>query len=319
MPNLTSKHIITVFGGTGFIGTELIKALALTTARIRVATRYPQSVERLKPLGVVGQISPIIVNIHDDTSIDEAVNGSDYVVNLTGILAESNNCSFDLVHHRFPEEIARACWRYKIKHMVHISALGANLLSLSNYAKSKALGEKAVQKKAPSCSILRPSIVFGPRDNFFNKFATMATFSPCLPLIGGGHTKFQPVYVNDIVRAIMHCLQNPKKTQEIYECGGPEIYSFKSLLEKTLTMIGKNRKLITLPWKFASFMGGFSKFIPNAPITQDQVELLKSDNIVSNNMPGLNDLGIKATHLDLILPTYLSRYQSGSMFKNKSI
>lgn len=299
----------TVFGGSGFIGRNLIRRLAAQGWLIAAAERDPVRAEFLRPMGGVGQIVPIGVNILDETAVARAVAGADVVVNLVGILYESDKYTFDAVHRAGAERIARLARVAGVRRVVHVSALGADVRSPALYARTKAAGEAAMRAAFPETTILRPSIVFGPEDQFFNRFAGMARLSPVLPLIGGGRTRFQPVYVGDVAAAIFKCLDDPATAARVYELGGPRVYTFRELMELTLAQIGRRRCLVSLPFGLARFEARFLELLPKPLLTRDQVELLKRDNIVGPGAATLADLGIRATAVEVILPTYLDRFR----------
>jgi len=315
--------VVTVFGGSGFVGRYVVQALARQGARIRVVCRRTEEALSCKPMGDVGQIVPVAANIRDEASIAAALQGSDAVVNLVGILYERGRQTFDAVHHQGAGAIARQAAKAGVRQFVQISAIGADSGSDSSYAISKGLGEAAVRDAVPAAVILRPSIVFGPEDDFFNRFAAMARISPVLPLIGGGHTRFQPVYVCDIAAAVARALSEPSCAGRIYELGGPCIYSFRALLETMLAVIERKRLLVPLPFWLASAQAAMLEwglavpamvvpaFVPAPPITRDQVRLLRHDNVVPEAVEGFAALGIEPTGLDAILPTYLARYRRG--------
>jgi len=300
-----------VFGGGGFIGRHLVRRLGKTGAVVRVPSRHPTRLSFLRTAGVVGQIVPELVGPFDDEELAATIRGADVVINLIGILAEGGGNSFDRLHAKLPGRIAAAAAAAGVKHLVHVSAIGADAHSASAYARTKAAGEEAVRAAFPQATIVRPSIVFGPEDKFFNRFAKMALMSPVLPLIGGGDTRFQPVYVGDVADGIMAVLNTPDAAGKTYEFGGPETYSFKQLMELMLAEIGIQRLLAPLPWGLARFQAKFAQHLPGAPLTPDQVELLKHDNVVSGTAPGLADLGIQPAAPELILPTFLDRFRKG--------
>jgi uncharacterized protein YbjT (DUF2867 family) len=305
---------VTVFGGTGFIGRYLIDQLADLGVIVRVATRSTASGYFLRTAGNVGQVVPVICNLHDDASVQKAIQGSDWVINLVGTLNDaSGKNSFDKLHQEFPERLARIATAQNVKRFVHISALGASTQSDSHYAQSKAKGEQSILAYFPEATILRPSIVYGPEDRFFNFFAKMATISPVLPLIGGGTTKFQPVYVGDIVKAIIAALKQPtEKVQgKIFELGGDETYSFKELMETMFTYTGNPRRLMRIPFFIAKIQGAVFQHLPGSLLTVDQVKQLQKDNVMSGDLPGFKDLGITPDSLAAILPSYLKRFKGG--------
>lgn len=311
-----SNKVATIFGGTGFIGQHIVWELARQDYTVKIATRTPEKAYFLRPAGVVGQVVPVKYDPNDPESIADVVKGSDFVVNCVGLLAEKGKATFQKAHVDLPANIAKACAADKrVSRFVHISALGVEK-SQSKYAKTKLAGEKALMEHYPGATILRPSIVFGPEDGFFNMFATMACFLPALPLIGGGKTKFQPVFVGDVADAAIQAIEipavgdkNPKG--RIYELGGPEILSFKELLERLFQHIDRKRFLVPLPWSLAKLQAGVMSILPNPPLTPDQVVSLKTDNIVGDDARTLEDLGITPTGMSLILPTYLNRYRPG--------
>jgi len=311
-------RVATVFGGSGFIGRHLIKRLAKTGTIIRVATRHPSSANFLRTNGSVGQIVPIAVNINDDASVAAAVRDADIVINLIGILYESGVNSFTGTQGEAPGRIARLAKAAGAQRFIQISAIGADANSESAYARSKAAGEQGVRKAFPEATILRPSIVFGPEDGFFNRFAAMARISPALPLIGGGHTKLQPVYVGDVADAIMKAIELPEAQGKTYELGGPRVYTFKELMQLVLQETRRKRFLVPMPWSVAEFQGRILGKLPKPPLTEDQVLLLKNDNVVSPGAATLGDLGIQPTAAEVIIPTYLDRFRVGGRFSQRA-
>lgn len=315
--------VVTVFGGSGFVGRHVVQALARQGARVRVVCRRTEEALVCKPMGDVGQIVPVAANIRDESSIAAALQGSDAVVNLVGILYERGRQTFDAVHHQGAGAIARQAAKAGVRQFVQISAIGADSGSDSAYARSKGLGEAAVRDAFPAAVILRPSIVFGPEDDFFNRFAAMARIAPVLPLIGGGLTRFQPVYVCDLAAAVARTLSDASCAGRIFELGGPGIYSFRALLETMLVVIDRKRLLVPVPFWLATAKAAMIEwalavpamivpaFVPAPPITRDQVRLLRHDNVVPEGADGLAALGIEPTGLDVILPTYLARYRRG--------
>ncbi len=302
-----------IFGGTGFIGSQAVRLLAKQGFIVKVAARVPERAYDLKPCGHVGQVVPLACDYSDPAAIRAAVAGSDCVINCTGILFERGRTTFDAIHATLPRVIAEACRETGAARFVHISALGAEQ-GTSRYARSKKAGEEAARASFPAVTILRPSVVFGPDDDFFNKFAHMARFLPALPLIGGGHTKFQPVYVGDVARAVMAALTQPGAAGRTYELGGPDIVDFRRIYEMLFEMTGRRRHLVTLPWGLAKIDGAILSLLPKPPLTADQVESLKTDTVVSNGAAGLQDLGIAPTSMAQILPGYLEHYRAGGKF-----
>ena len=308
------NKIATVFGGTGFVGRQIVRELAARGVRIKVATRVPERAYFLKPAGAVGQVVPFQCDYSDEKSIAQAVEGADYVVNCIGILFEKGKKRrFQHAHVDVPARIASACAKQGVKALVHVSALGVEE-GTSKYAKTKLEGEKAVLAKFPKASILRPSVIFGEDDEFFNMFAEMARYTPVLPLIGGGKTKFQPVYVGDVADAALAALDNPQAQGQIYQLGGPDVVSFKEIYNLLFQYTGRRRCLMRLPYGLAKVQATFLSILPNPPLTRDQVESLKTDNVVAENAQGLADLGVQQTDMDLILPTYLQSYRAGGRF-----
>ncbi len=309
-------QVITVIGGSGFVGRHLVQRLAKTGAQIRLGVRNVEAAKRLKPLGNVGQIVPMGVDIGRGIGLEAAVAGADVVINLVGILAPGGgNASFEAIQAEGAGRVAEAAKAAGVARFIQMSALGANAESKSRYAQTKAAGELAVQAVYPDAVIFRPSIIFGPEDGFFNRFAAMAQMAPALPLIGGGETKFQPVFVGDVAEAIVSVVHDPAITG-IYELGGPSTYTFKELMVFTLETAHLKAVLLPLPFFAASLLGSVMQLIPGAPITADQVELLKTDNVVSGRYPGLTELGLPAATIEAIVPAYLARFHPGGRFGN---
>jgi NADH dehydrogenase len=300
---------ITIFGGSGFLGRYVVRALAKKGWRIKVATRRPNRAFFLRPMGQVGQIGFIKCDVADAGQIALAMAGSQAVVNLTGILFQRGQ-TFDAVHVKGPEAIAREAARLGLRAMVHVSAIGADSESDSRYAESKAEGEKRVREAFPAAIIMRPSLLFGPEDQFFNRFAEMARFLPALPLIGGGRTLFQPVFVSDAAAAIVAALDDPNAQGKTYELGGPTVYSFKQLMEIMLGVIERKRLLVPLPFWLAFLKSILLQLMPKPLLTPDQVRMLRHDNIVSPTAHTLKDLGIIPTTVEAEVPSYLWRYRA---------
>lgn len=308
-----NQKIATIFGGTGFVGKQIVRELAARGVTIKVATRFPESAYFLKPHGAVGQIVPFACDYSDVQSVANAVKGADYVVNCIGILYEKGKSStFQRAHVDIPAMIAKVCADEGVDQFVHVSALGCDVGS-SNYAKSKLEGEEAVLSNFPKASILRPSVIFGPDDNFFNMFAELSRYVPFLPLIGGGETKFQPVYVGDVADAAIKLLTSYSADYKgkLYELGGPDVVNFKEVYELLFKYTGRKRKLVNLPFCVAKAEAVILGMLPKPLLTRDQVESLKSDTIVSDGALNFESLGIVPTSMDLILPEYLSWYRVG--------
>jgi len=309
-----NQKIIAIFGAGGFLGKHLMRQLTKLDYRVKVATRNPYIKGYLKPLGSPGQIELFKTNIFDQKNVEQVLKNCDLVINLVGILYETRKQKFDQIHSQFPNLLSKLCNELGIKNLVHISALGVKEKHNSKYIQSKLQGEKNIQENFKPSVILRPSVLFGPSDQFFERFASIAQFSPFLPLIGGGKTKFAPIYVGDVTKAIVKALELNNSEPKIYELGGPENYSFKQLMEILLTEIKKKRFLISVPFEFAKFQSYFLQLMPNPLLTPDQVEILKNNNVVSGDYPTLKDLGITGTPIQSILPKYIYRFRSGGQF-----
>ena len=313
-----SETLITLIGGSGFLGRHVVRALAKRGYRIRVACRRPDLAGHVQPLGVPGQIMPVQANVRYPDSLAAVCEGAQAVVNLTGVLYSAGAQSFDAIHVFGAEASARAAKAAKAKTFIQISAIGADANSASDYAKSKAEGEARARANFPGAIVLRPSIVFGPEDQFFNRFAAMARFSPALPLIGGGTTKFQPVFVGDIAKAVALLIDANIASGKTYEFGGPEVETFRQLLDFTLQTIGRKRLLVPVPWPVARIQGMIMGLLPKPLLTSDQVELLKHDNVVSADAirdgRTLQGLGITPRGIEAIVPSYLYRYRKAGEF-----
>jgi NADH dehydrogenase len=310
--------LVTVFGGSGFLGRHVVRALAKRRYRIRIAVRRPELAGFLQPIGSVGQIHAVQANVRHPRSVEAAVRDSDIVINLVGILFERGRQRFDAVQGYGAEHIALAAAAYGAR-VIHVSAIGADENSPSAYARAKALGEKLVLAATPDATVIRPSVVFGPEDDFFNRFASLARMAPALPLIGGGMTKMQPVFVGDVAEAIALAAEGKTKPGGIYELGGPEVRTLKDLMEFTLRTIGRKRLLLPLPFGIAKLKAQFLQFLPKPPLTPDQVELLRSDNVVSEEAEHsgrtLKGLGIVPTAMETIVPSYLWRFRRTGQFQ----
>ena len=311
------NHRTAVLGGSGFIGRYIVKRLAARGDVVPVGCRNAEEAKFLKPMGDVGQVEPLNIMIDDEERLPAFLTGSCAAVNCVGILRESGSQTFERVHHVGPALLARITRDAGAERFIHISAIGADARSSSTYARTKAAGETAVRDAFPTATILRPSVVFGPEDQFFNRFATMAMFTPALPLIGGGETRFQPVYVGDVADAVIRCLEDPATAGRTYELGGPKIYTLRELFELLLLEIRRRRWLVNLPFELAALQAKFMSILPNPPLTPDQVELLKRDNVVSPGALALSSLGIAPTAVEAILPTYLDRYRQGGWYQGQ--
>lgn len=319
----TEDGLVTVFGGSGFVGRHTVRALARAGWRVRVAVRRPDLATHLQPMGAVGQIHAVQANLRFPASIAAACANADVVINLVGVLAPSGKQSFDAIHADGARAIAKAAREAGVRRVVHVSAIGADRKAIAAYARSKADGELAVLEEFPDAVILRPSIVFGPEDQFFNRFADLAKLSPVLPLIGGGRTKFQPVFVGDLAAAIAAVAAGRGKAGQVYEIGGPEVLSFRQLLDKMQVWAERPRRYLALPFWLAKLQAALTTPLPNAlrPITVDQVRLLQSDNVVSvaakTDGRTLEGLGITSPHaVGTIVPGYLERFRPRGQYSH---
>jgi NADH dehydrogenase len=313
--------LVTVFGGSGFLGRAVVRALCKRDYRIRVAVRRPQLAGHLQPLGKVGQIHAVQANLRYPASVDAAMRDSHVAINLVGILTEGGAQTFDAVQAKGAEAVAKAAAAADAQ-MVHVSAIGADEGSSSQYARAKAAGEKAVLAALPSATIMRPSVVFGPEDQFTNRFAALARLSPALPLIGGGLTRMQPVYVGDVATAIADAVDGKARPGATYELGGPEVLTMREIMKLILEITDRDRMLLPLPFGLAKFQALLLQFAPGAlKLTPDQVELLRTDNVVSDAAKAagltLEGLGIAPDSLEAIGPQYLWRFRPAGQFQRK--
>lgn len=308
------QHRAAILGGAGFIGRYVVKRLAERGDVLTVGGRCAASAKFLKLKGDVGQVGLVNIAIDDEALLPAFVAGNDTVVNLVGILHESGAQRFDMAHRIGPARLARMAREAGVEHFVHLSAIGADPRSPSAYVRTKAAGEEAVRDAFPTATILRPSVVFGPEDQFFNRFAALAMISPVLPLIGGGETRFQPVYVGDVADAVVRCIDDSTTAGRTYELGGPTVYSLRALIELLLAEIRRKRLLINLPFGLAAVQARLMSMLPNPPLTPDQVEMLKRDNVVSSGALTLAMLGITPTAVEAILPSYLDRFRRGGWY-----
>jgi len=311
--------LVTIFGGSGFLGRHIVRTLAKRGYRIRVAVRRPDLAFHLQPLGNVGQISLAQANLRYRSSVDAAVQGADYVINCVGLMHQTGRNTFDAVQDFGARAVAEAA-RNAGAGLIHISAIGADINSASSYARTKAKAEQAILASKPDAIILRPSVMFGPEDNFYNKFADMARLAPAIPLVGGGHTKFQPVYVDDVAEAVARAVDGKVAGGKIYELGGAEVKSFREIIEDILEITCREKRLVSLPFFVASLIGSIASLVPfvTPPITPDQVTLLKTDNVVYPEAIAegrtLEGLGIQPTLAAAILPSYLARFRPEGQF-----
>ena len=321
------ERTVAVIGGSGFVGRATIEMLTREGARVIVLCRNAERAKFLKTMGVVGQVTLVAGNALNDDDLERVIAPADAVINLVGILAEGGAQRFDALQGELPGRIGEMAARHGLTDVVHVSAIGADAASSSTYARSKAAGEAALHAAFADAVILRPSIVFGPRDSFFNRFAGMAMLAPGLPLPGGGRMRMQPVYVGDVVAAIAVALgyraapsgKGSKPVRGgIFELGGPDSYSFKELMQITLAAIGRKRLLVPVPLGLMSIGAMFTGLLPNPPLTMDQVRLLAVDNVVADGARGLSDLGIAPTPVAAILPDYMGCYRPGGQFSRNS-
>lgn len=308
---------VTVIGGAGFIGRSVVEKLAKKGARVIILTRNADKAKMLKPLGDVGQITLVSGDALKDDVLASVIAPADMVVNLVGILAPSGKQDFENTQAQLPERIAKLAKEHGVMKVVHLSAIGADLKSKSRYAVTKASGERALLRGfSPSC-ILRPSIVFGPGDGFFNRFGQMAMIAPALPVIGGGHNLMQPVYVGDVADAVVEALSNPKTDDQIYDLGGPSVYSFKELMAMTCRAVGRKRALVSVPFALMHLPASVLQLLPNPPVTRDQLYLLQGDNVVGEKSLGFKELGIKPQAVEAHIDSYLAHLRKGGRFAAK--
>jgi NADH dehydrogenase len=315
--------LVTVFGGSGFLGRHVVRALCRRGYRVRVAVRRPDFAGHLQPLGRVGQVHAVAANLRYPGSVEAAARGAEIVINLVGILFESGRQRFDTVHAVGAEAVALAAAAFGAR-LIHVSAIGADPDAPAHYARSKAMGELLVRAARPTATILRPSILFGPEDDFFNRFAALARIAPALPLIGGGHTRYQPVFAGDVAAAVLAAIDTQQAAGSTYELGGPEVMSFKELLQFVLATIERRRLLAPIPFGLARIMASVlelpTKLLSIKPqLTRDQVELLRRDNVVSPEAERagrtLAGLGIEPVAMGAVVPTYLWRFRKSGQFK----
>ena len=312
--------LVTVYGGSGFLGRHTVRALAKRNYRIRVAVRRPELAGFLQPLGRVGQIHAVQTNLRHAPSVNAAAHDAQVLINLVGILFERGRQRFDAVHTYGAEQVALAASAHGAR-MVHVSAIGADENSPSAYARSKAKAEQLVLSAQPSTTIMRPSILFGPEDDFFNRFAALARLSPALPLIGGGLTRFQPVFVGNVATAIADAVDGKTRPGTIYELGGPDVRTFKELMQFVLATIERKRLLVSVPFFLAKLQATFLQYLPKPLLTPDQVELLRTDNVVSQSAKSegrtLQGLGIEPEPIEAIVPSYLWRFRKRGQFRSR--
>jgi NADH dehydrogenase len=307
---MATRRVAAVFGGSGFIGRYVVKRLAQQGYIVRVAVRDPQAALFLKPMGAVGQVVPLYASVTNEAAVRRAAEGAEAVVNLVGILAETRTAAFQAIHTEGAERVARLSAAAGVARLIQISAIGADPASPSRYASSKGRAEQAVLAAFPHATILRPSLVFGPEDQFFNRFATIARLSPIMPVISG-NTRMQPVYVLDVADAVMAALASTETIGKTFELGGPRVWSFREILAFILKQTRRNRRLVDIPMRIAEWQAAILQHVPGKPLTPDQLLMLGKDNVVAPGAAGLAELGITPTPVELIVPAYLSRYQPG--------
>ncbi|MDB5443193.1 MAG: NADH-ubiquinone oxidoreductase 39 kDa subunit precursor [Phenylobacterium sp.] len=314
------QNLVTVFGGSGFIGGQAVRQLAKAGWRIRVAVRQPNLAYAMRLHGDVGQIDVVQANIRNEASVRRALEGATAALNLVSTLYEHGRQGFQALNVMGARNVAAAAKAEGATRMVQMSALGADTASPAKYARTKAEGELAVREIYPDAVIVRPSVVFGPEDDFFNRFAAMASVSPALPLIGGGLTRLQPVFVGDVAAALARVVTRPEAAGQTYELGGPAAFTFRQLMEMMLREIERRRILLPIPFAAAELLGALSDLaaavIPPL-VTSDQVTMLRTDNVVSGACPGLAELGITPATLEAVLPTYLYRYRRGGQYADQ--
>lgn len=307
-------RLVTVFGGSGFIGRHLVKRLAAAGDRVCVAVRDVEGARFLKPMGDVGQVVPVFANIRDDESVKAAVQGADAVVFSVGVLFSRGRQTFDAIHVEGAERVAKAAAEAGTQRLVHVSALGASAESASAYARTKAEGEARVRAAFPNAAVVRPGVVFGAEDQFFNRFAALARILPALPIFGhgifdAGTNRMQPVYVGDVAEAVVRILDGADTEGKTYELGGPRIYTYKEIMEFILHETGRQRLLLPAPFWAARIKAAFLELLPTPPLTRDQLTLLETDNVVDESSPGFSDLGVTPHSVEAIVPGYLQRYR----------
>lgn len=314
------QGVVTVFGGSGFVGAHVVRALAKRGWRVRVAVRRPALAGNLRPMGAVGQIQLLRCDVRSAAAVEAALEGATAVVNLVGVLHQTPGGSFQAMHVEASRTIAEAAAARGIRDLVQVSAVGADPDSRSKYARTKGDAEAAVRRAVPTSVVVRPSIVFGPEDDFFNRFAALAGIAPALPLPGGGKTRFQPVFVGDVAEAVARTLGSASARGQTFELGGPAVYTFRELMQIVMRETGRRRPLIPLPWSVAGLIGLVgdlqSAILPfiAPPLTSDQVLLLRSDNVCAPKSKGLDDLGVQPAAVEAVVPTYLWRFRKGGQF-----
>ena len=298
---------VTVFGGTGFLGREIVRRLAEGGAEVRIAVRHPERASFLIESGKAGQISALQADVWDEASVAPAIAGADAVVNTVGHYVERGRASFEAIHGQGARHVAQAAAAAGIRRLVHISGIGADPASASSYVRARAAGERLVREAFPDVTVLRPSVMFGPEDAFFNTLAELARVLPVLPLFGSGAVRLQPVYVGDVAEAVARALAMPASAGRLYELGGPKIYSYRQLLQLMLEQSGRRRWLMPLPYLAWELLARLLALLPTPPVSRDQITLMKRDNVVGERAATFADLGIEPTPAETVLPSYLGR------------
>ena len=313
------SKLVAIYGGSGFLGRYIASRMARAGWRVRVAVRRPNEALFVRTYGVVGQVEPVLCNVRDDASVAEAMRDADAVVFCVGVLSNVGKNTFDAVQHRGAERVARIAAEQGVARLVHVSAIGADSASKIDYARTKGLGEEAVRAAYPNAVFLRPSVLFGPEDDFFNRFAGMAVMSPVLPIVGA-NTRFQPVFVDDVAAAAQMAVEG-KATPGVYELGGPETSTFRELMRTMLAVIQRRRLILNLPFGLARFFAWWfdlwqklSGGLIKAPLTVDQVRNLAVDNVAAPGAKGFADLGIDRTAMAAVLPGYLYRFRNAGQY-----
>jgi uncharacterized protein YbjT (DUF2867 family) len=307
---MATRNVATVFGGSGFIGRYIVKRLAHRGFVVRVAVRDPEAALFLKTMGAVGQVVPLYASLTNEATVQRAIAGAELVVNAVGILAERRSGDFQRIHAEGAGLIGRLAAQDGVSRLLHLSAIGADPNSPSRYGATKGMGEGLLRQAFPDATILRPSVVFGPEDHLFNRFAAMARMLPIMPVICGG-TRFQPVYVGDVADAAIAALARPDAAGAVYELGGPRVMTMRELLAYVLQETGRKRHLVNIPIGLARLQAMFMELVPGKPLTRDQLVMLQRDNVAGPDMPGLHELGIVPTPVEMVVPSYLRRFQPG--------
>ncbi len=307
---MTSRRV-TVFGGSGFLGREIVKRVAAQGSVVRVAVRHPERASFLEDIGQGGQVERVRADVWDEPSVARAVHGSTWIINTVGHYVEKSTATFDQVHGQGAMHVARQARTVGAERLIHISGLGADPDSDSPYVRARGIGENLVREAFGDVTILRPSVIFGPEDSFLNTLAGLARQSPVLPLFGQGHTKLQPVFVGNVADACVSALANPATIGRVYELGGPGVHTYKALLRMVIREIGKRRALVPIPFFIWDALAALMAVLPNPPLTRDQVTLMRRDNIVGATALTLKDLAIAPVSVEEVLPSYRTRWLGG--------